>query len=183
MGLKVGDIFAAGETYGKVRTLISTNDGKTRLNEVGPSVPVRIVGFEGVPSAGDSLVVVEDEQTARTLAESRRRISREKSSNLYQNNLMDSISLTFGAQKESRYMYVLVKSDVKGTAEALTRSLQELKLENEEAVVTVKRYGDCLCNSRNNSYRFQCCSFDGSNGRRSNAKYSFGILQHCLRRN
>ena len=48
---------------------------------------------------------------------------------------MDSISLTFGAQKESRYMYVLVKSDVKGTAEALTRSLQELKLENEEAVV------------------------------------------------
>lgn len=71
--LKVGDIFAAGETYGKVRTLISTNDGKTRLNEVGPSVPVRIVGFEGVPSAGDSLVVVEDEQTARTLAESRRR--------------------------------------------------------------------------------------------------------------
>ena len=71
--LKVGDIFVAGETYGKVRTLISTNDGKTRLKEAGPSVPVRIVGFEGIPSAGDSLVVVDDEQTARTLAESRQR--------------------------------------------------------------------------------------------------------------
>ena len=74
--LKVGDIFVAGETYGKVRTLISTNDGKTRLNEAGPSVPVRIVGFEGIPSAGDTLVVMEDEQTARALAESRQRYER-----------------------------------------------------------------------------------------------------------
>ena len=71
--LKVGDIFVAGETYGKVRALISTNDGKTRVDEVGPSVPVRIVGFEGIPSAGDALVVMDDEQTARTLAESRQR--------------------------------------------------------------------------------------------------------------
>lgn len=136
--LKVGDIFAAGETYGKVRALISTNDGKTRLKEVGPSTPVRIVGFEGIPSAGDPLVVVEDEQTARTLAESRQRISREKSSNSYQNALMDSVSLTFGATKENRFMYVIVKADVKGSAEALTRALQKLKLENDEAVVTVK---------------------------------------------
>ena len=71
--LRVGDIFAAGESYGRVRALISTNDGKTRLDEVGPSVPVRIVGFEGVPAAGDSLVVCDDEQTARLLAENRQR--------------------------------------------------------------------------------------------------------------
>ena len=51
---------------------------------------------------------------------------------------MNSVSLAFGANKERRYMYVLVKADVKGSAEALTRSLQELKLENDEAVVTVK---------------------------------------------
>lgn len=136
--LKVGDIFAAGETHGKVRALISTNDGKTRLKEVGPSTPVRIVGFEGIPSAGDSLVVVDDEQTARTLAESRQRISREKSSNKYQNALMSSVSLTFGATKENRFMHVLVKADVKGSAEALTHALENLKLENDEAVVTVK---------------------------------------------
>lgn len=71
--LKVGDVFVAGETYGKVRALISTNDSKTRLDEAGPSVPVRIVGFEDIPSAGDPLVVMEDEQTARALAESRQR--------------------------------------------------------------------------------------------------------------
>lgn len=71
--LRLGDIFAAGGTYGRVRALIDTNDGKTRLEEAGPSVPVRIVGFEGIPSAGDPLVVCDDEQTARTLAESRQR--------------------------------------------------------------------------------------------------------------
>jgi translation initiation factor IF-2 len=51
---------------------------------------------------------------------------------------MDSVSLTFGATKESRFMYVIVKADVKGSAEALTHALQKLKLENDEAIVTVK---------------------------------------------
>lgn len=71
--LKIGDIFVAGETYGRVRALISTNDEKTRLKKVGPSTPVRVVGFEGVPAAGDILAVVDDEQLARELAESRQR--------------------------------------------------------------------------------------------------------------
>lgn len=136
--LRIGDIFVAGETYGRVRALISTNDGKTRLNEVGPSTPVRIVGFEGVPSAGDPLVVVDDEQTARALAESRQRIAREQSSSSYQSGLMDSVAMAFGATKERREMCVVVKADVQGSAEALTRSLQELKLENDEAIVTIK---------------------------------------------
>ena len=71
--IKIGDSFVAGETYGRVRTLIST-DGKTRLEEAGPSTPVQIVGFaDGVPAAGDVLMVVEDEQIARELAENRKR--------------------------------------------------------------------------------------------------------------
>jgi len=136
--LRVGDIFAAGGTYGRVRALIDTNDGKTRLQEVGPSTPVRIVGFEGIPLAGDPLVVVDDEPTARTLAESRTRIAREKSSSSYQDNLMGSVANAFSLTKETREMCVLVKADVQGSAEALTRALQELKLENDEAIVTVK---------------------------------------------
>lgn len=71
--LRIGDIFVAGETYGKVRALIDVNDGKTRMTEAGPSRPVNIVGFEGIPAAGDSLVVMNDEQAARNLAESRQR--------------------------------------------------------------------------------------------------------------
>lgn len=136
--LRVGDIFVAGETYGKVRALIDPNDGKTRLDEAGPSRPVNIVGFEGMPSAGDGLLVMQDEQAARALAESRQRISRERSSVSYQDGLMDSVTLAFGSTKEKREMCVVVKADVQGSAEALTRALQELKLENDEAVVTVK---------------------------------------------
>lgn len=51
---------------------------------------------------------------------------------------MDSVSLAFGATKEHREMCVVVKADVQGSAEALTRALRELKLENDEATVTIK---------------------------------------------
>lgn len=136
--IKVGDHFVAGSTSGKVRALIDT-DGKTRLKEAGPSKPVSVVGFDEVPSAGDILVVVDDEQAVKELAESRQRLSREKESAQYQSNLMSSIAASFGSSnKERKEMCVLVKADVQGTAEALTRALRELKLENEEAVVTVK---------------------------------------------
>lgn len=136
--LRVGDIFVAGETYGRVRALIATSDGKTRLEEATPSTPVRVVGFEGMPGAGDAFAVAETEQLARELAESRKRIARERESTSYQADLMNSVARTFGANKERREMFVLVKADVQGSAEALTRALRELKLENEEAVVTVK---------------------------------------------
>ena len=136
--IRVGDIFVAGETYGKVRALISTTDGKTRLDEATPSMPVRIVGFEGIPSAGDLLTFAETEQLARELAESRQRIARERESLMYQADLMSSVARSFGSNKERREMCVLVKADVQGSAEALTRALRELKLENDEAVVTVK---------------------------------------------
>ena len=138
--IKVGDIFVAGETSGRVKALLDV-DGKTRLEEAGPSSPVNIVGFNGVPSAGDILVTCEDEQMARELAASRLRISREKESAAYQAGLMKSVAATFAADgtfKEKREMCVVVKADVQGSAEALTKALQDLKLEDDEAIVTIK---------------------------------------------
>jgi translation initiation factor IF-2 len=135
--LRVGDVFVAGETHGKVRALLSTSNND-RMKEVGPSTPVRVVGFEGVPCAGDVLIVAKDEQTAREMAENRQRIAREKSSSSYQAGLMDSVAMTFGAVKESREMCVVVKADVQGSAEALTRALRDLKREDDQAIVTVK---------------------------------------------
>jgi translation initiation factor IF-2 len=135
--LHVGDSFVAGETYGKVRALISTTDN-TRMKSAGPSTPVRVAGFEGVPLAGDSLMVVSDETTARELAENRHRIARESSSSSYQAGLMSSVSLAMGAKKATREMCVVVKADVQGSAEALARAFRELRLENDEAIVTVK---------------------------------------------
>jgi len=135
--LKIGDVFVAGNTYGRVRALISTTNN-SRLKEAGPSTPVKVVGFEGVPNAGDTIVVVEDEQSARELAESRTRIAREQSASAYAGGLMESVNMQFSATKQKREMFVVVKADVQGSAEALARSLSELKLENDEAVVTVR---------------------------------------------
>ncbi len=70
--IRVGDSFVAGEASGKVRALIGP-DGKTRLKEAGPSMPISITGITGIPAAGDLMVVAEDEQTARELAASRSR--------------------------------------------------------------------------------------------------------------
>lgn len=138
--IKIGDIFVAGDTSGRVKALIAS-DGKTRLKEAGPSTPVSIVGFDGVPSAGEILVACEDEQMARDLAASRTRISREREAAAYQAGLMSSVAATFasdGTFKESREMCVVVKADVQGSAEALTNALRDLKLEDDEATVTIK---------------------------------------------
>jgi len=138
--IRVGDIFVAGETSGRVKALIAT-DGKTRVKEAGPSTPVSVVGFDGIPAAGDILVVCEDEQMARDLAANRARLSREKEAAAYQAGLMESVVATFAADgkiKEQREMCVVVKADVQGSAEALTHALQKLKLEDDEAIVTIK---------------------------------------------
>lgn len=138
--LKIGDFFVAGATSGKVKALIAT-DGKTRLKEAGPSTPISVVGFDGVPAAGDILVACEDEQMARDLAANRARIAREREAAAYQAGLMQSVAATFAADgqfKERREMCVVVKADVQGSAEALTAALRELKLEDDEAIVSIK---------------------------------------------
>merc|ERR1719273_2596070 len=137
--LRVGDAFVAGEASGRGRALIA--DDGTRIDEAGPSTPVSIVGLDQLPAAGDLLVVASDEQTARELSNARQRIAREKQSSSYQSNLMQSVSATFAAgaaNKERREMCVVVKADVQGSAEALSRSLSELTLENDEAIVVIK---------------------------------------------
>lgn len=136
--IRVGDSFVAGEASGKVRALLGI-DGKTRYKEAGPSTPVLVVGITGVPEAGDLFTVAGDEQTARELAISRTKIARERKSNSYQAGLMESVANIFtGGQKERREICVVVKADTPGAAEALARSLSELKLENEEAEVGIK---------------------------------------------
>ena len=81
--IAVGDPFIAGAASGKVRALLK-DDGKTRVKTAGPSTPIKVVGFDGVPSAGDLFVVAEDQDVARTLAESRERLARERESTVYQ---------------------------------------------------------------------------------------------------
>lgn len=121
--LKVGDSFIAGVFAGKVRALY--NDRGEKVAAAGPSMPVEIVGFDGVPDAGDPFQVTEDEKTARQLGAKRQELKRvEEARNVKKvtlDNLYDSIQE--GTVQELK---VVIKGDVHGSVEALQSALEKL---------------------------------------------------------
>jgi translation initiation factor IF-2 len=130
--LNTGDSFVAGIWPGKVRALF--NDKGDKVSGATPSMPVEVLGFEGIPDAGDPLQVVEDERTARGISAKRQELKRfENAKNIKKitlDNLYDTIS--DGAIQELK---VIIKSDVQGSAEALRSSLE--KLSNKEIRLNV----------------------------------------------
>ena len=120
--LRVGDVFVAGITHGRVRAMF--DDKGRQVKEAGPSTPVEVLGFEDLPEAGDTLVVVENEKKARELAE-RMREKREKEEKLSQSVRLEDIyrRIESGEIKELR---IIVKADTMGSLEALKKSLEEL---------------------------------------------------------
>jgi translation initiation factor IF-2 len=133
---KTGDVFVAGSQWGKVRALI--NDRGERVDEAGPSVPVEVLGLNGVPSAGDELVVVDDEAKAREVSEYRQRKERESQNVAKTHNTIEQMmsKIAAGQVKE---LPVVIKSDVQGSLEAITQSLA--KLATEEVSVRVLHGG------------------------------------------
>jgi translation initiation factor IF-2 len=121
--LRVGDTFVCGVFHGKVRAMI--DDRGRKIDAAPPSLPVEILGLQGVPEAGDSFVVVTDESKARQVAEYRQSKQREaelvKSSKVSLEELYDQIKA--GEVKELR---VVLKADVQGSVEALTDALSRL---------------------------------------------------------
>ncbi|MDR2808448.1 MAG: translation initiation factor IF-2 [Spirochaetaceae bacterium] len=121
--LKIGDHFVAGIWPGKVRALF--NDKGERMQEATPSTPIEVIGFGGIPNAGDPLQVVSDEQVAKSISIKRQELKRsEDAKNIKKitlDNLHDTISA--GAIAELK---VIIKSDLQGSAEALRASLEKL---------------------------------------------------------
>jgi translation initiation factor IF-2 len=121
--LSISDSFVAGIWPGKVRAIF--NDKGDKLNKATPSMPVEVIGFEGIPNAGDPLQVVEDEKIAREYSSKRQELKRiEDAKNITKatlDNLHDMIS--DGTIQELK---VIIKSDVQGSAEALKSSLEKL---------------------------------------------------------
>ncbi|MDR1301163.1 MAG: translation initiation factor IF-2 [Treponema sp.] len=121
--LKIGDSFVAGIWPGKVRALFS--DKGEKVEAATPSMPIEVLGFEGIPNAGDPLQVVEDEKQARSISGKRQELKRfEDAKNVKKitlDNLYDTIS--DGAIQELK---VIIKADVQGSAEALRSSLEKL---------------------------------------------------------
>ncbi|HXE56405.1 MAG TPA: translation initiation factor IF-2, partial [Gemmatimonadales bacterium] len=122
--LRVGDNFICGKFSGRVRALFDER-GK-QVQEAGPSVPVQVLGFEGVPAAGDTFTVVTDAVEAREIAQKRQRLEREAQSrrSMRAGSLEDfSRQLQQGQMNTLR---VIIKADQGGPAEALADALAQL---------------------------------------------------------
>ena len=131
--LHVGDIVAAGASYGKVRAMM--DDRGKRVKEATPSTPVEILGLSDVPNAGEVFVVCENEKAARSFAEtfisqSKEKLLEETKAKMSLDDLFTQIQA--GNLKE---LNLIVKADVQGSVEAVKQSL--VKLSNEEVAVKV----------------------------------------------
>ena len=134
--LRQGDNLICGTEFGRVRALV--NEAGERVKEAGPTAPVEILGLSGLPEAGEDFLVVEDERTAREVAESRAERQREKRLAQQQAARMDNL---FSQMKEDEVSTInlVVKADVHGSAEALRQSLEDLS--HEEVRVRVVSSG------------------------------------------
>ena len=130
--LHVGDSIIAGLASGKVRALI--NDKGERVNEAGPSMPVEIMGFDDVPSAGDEMIAVGDDHLSRQVADERReklKASREATmAKMSMENLFSSIE----AGKVTT-LNLIIKADVQGSVEAVKQAME--KLSSDEVKIRV----------------------------------------------
>ena len=134
--LKVGDIFVAGTEWGRVRALL--NDLGRKIETAGPALPVEIQGFNGVPTAGDEFIVVEDEAKAREVAEYRQHKEKEAKAAASAKTGME-LMMSQIAAGNIKELPIVVKTDVHGSLEAIIQSLG--KMANEEVAVRVLHGG------------------------------------------
>ncbi len=132
--LHVGDDFIVGQYYGRVRAML--NERNQRVKEAGPAYPVQVLGIDGVPEAGDKLIVMPDEKSAREIAQHRQQLKREQDFRQVRLLTLDEISRQI-QEGEVKELNILVKADVDGSAQALTDAL--LKLTNQDVSVKVIR--------------------------------------------
>ena len=134
--LKKGDIVLAGTCYGRARALLDENGKQT--DEAGPSIPVEILGLNGTPDAGDNFMVVESEKKAREVAEYRESRFKEQVQQRQQAAKLDALFSGMGEGK-AEALNVVIKTDVRGSLEAIVASLQ--KLGTDEVKVNVVASG------------------------------------------
>jgi len=121
--LKKGDIVLAGQEFGRARALIDEN-GKP-VDVAGPSIPVEILGLGGTPNAGDDFMVVPNEKKAREVANFRQGKYREIKLARQQASKLENLFENMGKGEVSE-LNIVLKTDVRGSLEALTGALQDL---------------------------------------------------------
>lgn len=128
--LKIQDPFVAGIYYGRVRAIF--NDLGEKIETAGPSDPVEIIGLSGVPDAGDPFEAVESERYAKQICQKRQELRRHEESQRIQKVTLEHLNemIAMGDVKELK---VIIKADVRGSAEALRDALEGLS--NEQVTV------------------------------------------------
>jgi translation initiation factor IF-2 len=128
--LKKGDSIVAGDAFGRVRAM--TDEHGEPVEEAGPARPVQVLGLTSVPGAGDSFLVVEEDRTARQIAD--RRSARERNAQLANNRRrvsLDDLDKAL-AQGDIQQLNLIIKGDVSGSVEALEDAL--LKIDTESGI-------------------------------------------------
>ena len=129
--LHVGDYVAIGDVHGKIRAMF--DDKQRRVKDAGPSMPVEILGLNGVPQSGEICMAVDNEKEARTISDAfiargKEKLIADTKSHMSLDDLYNKIQE--GNVKE---LNLIIKADVQGSVEAVKTSL--LKLSNEEVAV------------------------------------------------
>jgi len=132
--LRVGDVFVAGASSGKVRAMI--DDKGRQVKEAGPSVPVEVLGLGAVPAAGDPFTVVENEARAREVADYRQGVLDRKRTTSAPVSLENMFATHSSTTKE---LPLVIKADVHGSVEAIVHSLN--RLSTDEIKVRVLHSG------------------------------------------
>jgi translation initiation factor IF-2 len=119
--LRVGDVFVAGASSGKVRAMI--DDKGRQVKEAGPSFPVEVLGLSAVPSAGDPFTVVENESRAREVADYRKGVLDKKRTTAAPVSIENMFATHASSIKE---VPLVIKADVQGSVEAIVHALNRL---------------------------------------------------------
>jgi translation initiation factor IF-2 len=130
--LKTGDLVLAGTHYGRVRAMGDEN-GKP-IKSAGPSIPVEILGLPEAPDAGDEFLVVDDERKAREVADFRAAKLRQARLDRQQGMKLENLFANMG-KKEAASVNIVLKTDVRGSLEALTQSLQGLSTDEVKVAI------------------------------------------------
>ncbi|NLF90146.1 MAG: translation initiation factor IF-2, partial [Corynebacterium marinum] len=133
--LRVGDSIVVGGTYGRVRRMIDEHGHD--VEEAGPSRPVQMQGLNGVPGAGDNLLVVEDDRVARQIAA--QRDARKRSAAQARGRKRVSLEDLDAVLKETSVLNLILKGDNAGSVEALEESLLKIEMNDEVELNIIDR--------------------------------------------